>query len=234
MTTRTVRTRLAFSNPGLALKPGMYVNVSLDLPLGRQLVIPASGVLQSGTRQIAFIDHGGGNLEPREVQLGARVGEDYLVLKGLRAGDKIITSANFLIDSESQLQGALGSFVPPPPGAGGAAALSANANAATVDFTTSPSPPHRGNNTFRVKLAESGGVPIVGAQVSVTFYMPAMPAMGMGAMRVVSNLNEKGGGRYEGSGVLESGGTWQVNIVAQKNGQTLANKQLSVDAEGEM
>ncbi|HEV2351599.1 MAG TPA: efflux RND transporter periplasmic adaptor subunit [Terriglobia bacterium] len=234
MTTRTVRTRLVFSNPGLALKPGMYVDVSLDLPLGRQLVIPASGVFQSGTRQIAFIDHGGGNLEPREIQLARQVGEEYVVLKGLRAGDKIITSANFLIDSESQLQAALGSFVPPPPGAGAAAAINAPANGATVDFSTVPSPPRRGSNTFRVKLSGSDGAPVAGAQVTVTFFMPAMPAMGMGAMRVVSNLSDQGGGVYEGRGELESGGTWQVTIVAQKNGQTLVNKQLHVDAEGEM
>ena len=71
MTTRTVRVRLVFSNPGLVLKPGMYVNVTIGVPLGRQLVIPASAVLQTGTRQIAFIDHGQGYLEPREVEIGA-------------------------------------------------------------------------------------------------------------------------------------------------------------------
>lgn len=234
MTTRTVRTRLVFSNPGLALKPGMYVNVSLDLPLGRQLVVPASGIFQSGTRQIAFIDHGHGNLEPREVQLGAQVGDDYVVRKGLDAGEKIITSANFLIDSESQLQAAMGTFVPPPPGAGAAAAINEPAIGATVAFSTVPSPPHRGSNTFHVKLAGSGGAPVTGAQVTVTFFMPAMPAMGMGAMRVVSNLSDKGGGIYEGQGELESGGTWQVTILVQKNGQALANKQIHVDVEGEM
>jgi Cu(I)/Ag(I) efflux system membrane fusion protein/cobalt-zinc-cadmium efflux system membrane fusion protein len=232
--TRTVRTRLVFSNSSLALKPGMYVNVSLDLPMGRQLVIPASGVFQSGTRQIAFMDHGGGNFEPREIQLGRQVGDEYIVLNGLSAGDKIITSANFLIDSESQLQAAMGSFTPPPPGAGAAAALNAPGTAATIDFTTDPSPPHRGGNKIRVKLADGGGGPLAGARVTVTFFMPAMPAMGMGAMRVVSELSDKGGGLYEGRAELESGGTWQVTIVALKDGQTLVNRQLRVDAEGGM
>jgi Cu(I)/Ag(I) efflux system membrane fusion protein/cobalt-zinc-cadmium efflux system membrane fusion protein len=64
--------------------------------------------------------------------------------------------------------------------------------------------------------------------------MPAMPAMGMAAMRTVSNLSDKGNGQYEGSGNLGSGGTWQVTIVAQKNGQTLASKQLTVSASGGM
>jgi len=61
-----------------------------------------------------------------------------------------------------------------------------------------------------------------------------MPAMGMSSMRMVSNLSDKGGGMYEGAGKLESGGSWQVTIVAQKNGQTLASKQLTVNAEGGM
>src|SRR5713226_2938311 len=113
MATRTARVRLVFSNPGLKLSPGMFVNVGLKVLMGRQLVIPASGVLQSGTRQIVFVDRGDGYLEPRQVELGPRAGDDFIVLKGLKAGERIITSANFLIDSESQLQAALGSFVPP-------------------------------------------------------------------------------------------------------------------------
>ena len=89
-------------------------------PLGRQLVVPASAVLQSGTRQIVFVDHGDGNLEPRQIVTGARVGDEFIVLRGLTPHESIVTSANFLIDSESQLQAAAGAFVPPPPGAGGA------------------------------------------------------------------------------------------------------------------
>ncbi len=234
MTTRTVRVRLVFSNSGMKLTPGMFVNVSLQIPMGRQLVIPASGVFQSGTRQMAFVDHGGGYLEPREVGLGPRAGDDFIVLKGLKAGEEVVTSANFLIDSESQLQAAAGSFAPPPPGAGAAAAMNAPASAATIEFTTHPSPPHKGGNTFRVKLTGRDGTPVTGAQVMVTFFMPAMPAMGMAAMRTVSNLTDKGNGNYEGQGELRSGGTWQVTIVAQKNGQAVANKALTVNAEGGM
>src|SRR5438105_4121312 len=109
-----------------------------------------------------------------------------------------------------------------------------NSALACAKFTTVPSPPHKGEDTFRVKLTESNGSPVSGAQVTVTFFMPAMPAMGMAAMRTVSNLSDKGGGMYEGSGKLESGGTWQVTIVAQKSGQTLVSKQLTVSAEGGM
>ncbi len=232
METRTAKVRIVFPNPGLELKPGMFVNVSLKVPMGKQLVVPASAALQSGTRQIVFVDRGDGYLEPREVQLGGRAGDDFVVLKGLKEGEKVVTSANFLIDSESQLQAALGSFVPPPPGAGAASTM--NAPKANAELTSDPSPPHRGGNVFRVKLTDSGGAPISGAEVSVTFFIPAMPAMGMAAMRTPVTLSEKGAGIYEGSGQLESGGTWQVTIVARKDGQNIASKQLSVNATGGM
>jgi Cu(I)/Ag(I) efflux system membrane fusion protein/cobalt-zinc-cadmium efflux system membrane fusion protein len=232
MMTRTARARLIFSNSGLKLSPGMFVNVTLKVSMGKQLVIPATGVLQSGTRQIVFVIRADGYVEPREVHLGARAGDDLIVLKGLKAGEQIVTSANFLIDSESQLQTALGSFVPPPPGAGAAGAI--NAPQANVELTTDPSPPHKGSNTFRVKLTDASGGPISGAEISVTFSMPAMPAMGMAAMRTQVLLTEKGNGLYEGSGQLGSGGTWQVTTLAKKNGQVVASKQLSVNATGGM
>src|SRR6202049_2467723 len=156
MDTRTAKARVVFSNSGLQLKPGMFVNVALNVPMGRQLVIPASGVLQSGTRQIAFVERSAGDLEPREVELGPRVGDDFIVTRGLKAGEHIVTSANFLVDSESQLQAALGSFVPPPPGAGAASAM--NTPQVNTDLTSEPSPPRKGSNVFRVKLTDSSGV----------------------------------------------------------------------------
>jgi RND family efflux transporter MFP subunit len=232
--TRTVRVRLVFSNPSVLLKPGMYVNVSIAIPLGRQVVIPASGVLQAGTRQIAFIDHGQGYLEPREIQVGQQLDDHLVVLKGLREGERIVSSANFLVDSESQLQAAMGSFAPPPPGAGQAAAMNTTAERPTIDFTTDPESPHKGPNTVRVKLTGSDGKPVTGAHVTATFFMPAMPAMGMVAVRSAATLAEKGAGIYEGPLQLESSGTWQVTVLAQRDGKTIATKQLSLTATGGM
>lgn len=232
METRTARVRVLFSNPNLQLKPGMFVNVALKAPQGRELVIPASGVLQSGDRQIAFVQRSDGYFEPREVELGSQFGDEVIVLKGLKPGEQIITSANFLIDSESQLQAALGSFVPPPPGAGSATAITAAR--ANAEMTSDPSPPHKGRNTFRVKLTDAKGEPISVAEVSVTFFMPAMPQMGMAEMRTTVALSDKGKGVYEGSGELGSGGTWQVTIQAKKSGQTIFNKELRVTATGGM
>jgi len=232
MDTRTAKVRIVFSNPALQLKPGMFVNVALKVPMGSQLVIPATGVLQSGEREIAFVQRSDGYIEPREVQLGSRVGDDFIVLKGLSVGEQIITSANFLIDSESQLQAAMGSFVPPPPGAGTASAI--NGAKGTVELSSDPNPPHKGGNLFRVKLRDASGSTVSGADVSVTFFMPAMPAMGMAAIRTSVTLSDKGNGLYEGSVQLESGGTWQVTILAKKSGQIVARKQLNVNATGGM
>jgi RND family efflux transporter MFP subunit len=234
MTTRTARVRLVFANRKLTLTPGMYVNVNFQLPLGMQLVIPASGVLQSGERQIVFVDRGAGYLEPRDVQLGPRAGDEYVVLKGLKTGDRIVTSANFLVDSESQLQAAIGSFVPPP-GAGAAAAMNGPAaQAIQIEFATDPSPARKGANVYRVRLKNADGSALTGAAVSVRSYMAGMPDMGMPAMNVVTQLGEQGSGAYEGKVQLESGGTWQITVTVSKDGTTIGSKQLSLIAEGGM
>jgi Cu(I)/Ag(I) efflux system membrane fusion protein/cobalt-zinc-cadmium efflux system membrane fusion protein len=232
--TRTVQVRLVIQNDGLKLKPGMYVNVMLKSDLGRQLVIPTSAVLQSGTRQLAFLYSGDGRIEPKEVTLGARVDDSCIVTKGLSAGQQIVTSANFLIDSESQLQSAAGAFTPPPPGVVDNSSSAVSAMRAKIDLTTDPNPPARGMNTIRVRLTDASGAPVSGGDVSVNFYMAAMPAMGMAAMNVTSRLTDKGGGLYEGTGQLDSGGTWQVVITASKNRQVIATKQMSVNATGGM
>jgi RND family efflux transporter MFP subunit len=232
--TRTIRARIDIANPGLRLKPGMFVNVDLKFNLGRRLVIPASAVLQSGNRQIAFIDRVGGRLESKEIVAGPRIGDELIVVKGLSANQRIVTSANFLIDSESQLQAAAGSYVPPPPGASATAAQPSRGAQANIEFSTNPNPPQKGNNTFRVKLTGANGSPMNGADVSAMFYMAPMPSMGMSAMNTKVTLNGGPNGVYQGTGVLPSGGPWQVTISVVKNGQSLATKQLRVNATGGM
>ena len=103
-----------------------------------------------------------------------------------------------------------------------------------ASFATDPNPPQKGNNVFRVKLTSSDGTPAPGADVTVTFYMAAMPAMGMAAMNTTIKLTDKGNGMYEASGSLGSGGTYQVTISVQKSGQVIATKQLRVNATGGM
>ena len=231
--TRTVRVRLVLRNPGVVLKPGMYVTVEIAVSLGRQLVVPASAVLQAGTRAIAFIDHGNGNLEPRTIETGPQLDDSIVVLKGLKPGDRVVSSANFLVDSEAQLQGALGAYtaLPTQPAAG---ATSAPAAQIQIDMSTEPSAPRKGANTVRVKLTGPDGKPVMGAQVSANFFMPAMPAMGMAAEHAVAALADKGNGIYEGPLQLAAGGTWSVTVTVQQAGRTVATKQLSVSATGGM
>jgi Cu(I)/Ag(I) efflux system membrane fusion protein len=105
--TRTLRARLAFANAGLSLKPGMYVDVTLEVPLGNRLSVPDSALLISGTHRYAFIERGPGKLEPVEVQIGARAGDFDEVRAGLSAGDRVATQATFLLSSEARLRDAL-------------------------------------------------------------------------------------------------------------------------------
>ena len=104
--TRTLSVRLEFANPDLALKPGMYADVEIRMPIGRRLMVPESAVLPTGVRNVVFVDHGEGRMEVRTVELGTRVGDRYEVLAGLEEGERIVTSGNFLIDAESRLQAA--------------------------------------------------------------------------------------------------------------------------------
>ena len=106
--TRTAKARIEISNPGLVLKPGMYADVMLSSDFGERLAVPESAVMRTGVRDYAFVEGAGDVIMPRELRLGAySEGGAYEVISGLRAGDRVVTSANFLIDSESSLKSAL-------------------------------------------------------------------------------------------------------------------------------
>ncbi len=108
--TRTLRVRLEFPNADLTLKPGMYVEVKLNVPSRTVVAVPKSAVLRTGERDIIFIDHGEGRMELRQVQLGGHGGDYYAVLKGLKVGEKIVVAGNFLIDAESKVQGVIANW----------------------------------------------------------------------------------------------------------------------------
>jgi len=107
---RTGRVRLDIQNPDLKLKPDMYVDLVLDMDMGRALVVPVSAIIPTGKRNIAFVDKGDGKLEPRVLELGGKYGDVYAVKSGLTEGERVVASANFLIDAESKIQGALQDF----------------------------------------------------------------------------------------------------------------------------
>ena len=102
--TRTAKVRFELDNRDEMLKPDMYANVELRVNLGTRLAIPQEAVIESGQKQVVFLHHGGGRLEPRLIKTGVKTGEWSEVLEGLKEGEHIVTSANFLIDSESRLK----------------------------------------------------------------------------------------------------------------------------------
>ncbi|MGQ9646824.1 MAG: efflux RND transporter periplasmic adaptor subunit [Thermodesulfobacteriota bacterium] len=106
--TRTAKVRFEFPNPHGKLKPEMYANVEIKVHLGKTLAVPEGAIIDTGLRQMAIIDRGFGYFEPREVKVGAKVENYYEVIKGLKAGERVVTSANFLIDSESKFKEAVG------------------------------------------------------------------------------------------------------------------------------
>jgi Cu(I)/Ag(I) efflux system membrane fusion protein len=103
--TRTAKIRLTLPNPGGQLKPQMFTNVEIKISLGKKLVIPESAVIDTGTSQVVYVDKGEGAFEPREVKLGLRADGAVEVLRGIKAGENVVSSANFLIDSEAKLKG---------------------------------------------------------------------------------------------------------------------------------
>ena len=105
--TRTMKVRLEAPNPSFQLKPDMFVDIEFQVAMQRRLTVPADAVLDAGLRKTVFVDHGDGHLEPRQVQTGERLGDRIEILGGLKPGERIVTSGNFLIDSESQLKQAL-------------------------------------------------------------------------------------------------------------------------------
>ncbi len=106
--TRTAKVRFEFQNPHGKLKPEMFANVEIKVHLGTRLVVPEGAIIDTGLRQMAIIDKGNGYFEPREVKVGAKVDNYYEVTKGLKVGERVVTSANFLIDSESKFKEAVG------------------------------------------------------------------------------------------------------------------------------
>ena len=105
-TLRTGRVRIDVANTDFKLRPEMYVDVDLTMDMGEGFAVPVNAVLPTGKHNIVFVDKGGGKLEPRYVELGRKYGDYYEVKSRLEEGERVVTSANFLIDAEAKVQGA--------------------------------------------------------------------------------------------------------------------------------
>ncbi|MBI4478850.1 MAG: efflux RND transporter periplasmic adaptor subunit [Acidobacteria bacterium] len=233
--TRTLKVRMEFPNLDLELRPEMYAQVDMEIPLGRRLVVPDSAVLDTGGRQLVFVVLSPGRFDPHDVRLGIRAEGSTEILSGLKAGDEVATSANFLIDSESQLRAALGGMtmgtgVTEIGGQGRTAAASPPTQTLRIDLRTTPSPPQAGTNRLLVTVTDSAGDPVLGVTPRVIFFMPAMPTMGMAAMRTEALLTPARAGEYQGAIQVPTPGTWQVTITAEKGGAVLGSQQMNLNA----
>jgi len=224
--TRTAQIRLIFANAGLALKPDMFTNIKLNINLGTQLVVPQDAVLNTGTEQYVFIDKGQGYIEPRLVHLGPSAGDLYGVEKGLKAGEKVVTAANFLVDAESHLKGAFANMgKPSAPAAGaGQAAAAQTLNIEIVE----PKQPKVGSNSVQVTVRDASGKPVEGAQVEISVFMHQMG--NMAPMSSKANLTSSGGGQYSGTVDIPMAWTWQTTITVKRGDQVLGVKQLNLTA----
>ena len=224
---RTVKVRFAFANRGTRLKPGMYANVELATSTGRGLVVPINALLDSGHEQIVFIAQGDGYFEPRRVKVGQRLDDAIEILEGVKEGESVATGAAFFLDSESQLRSALQAYETPP--SAGSEAPAAR-DRLSITFRSQPDPPRSGENELEAVVTTPDGMPVTDAQVSVVFFMAAMPAMSMPAMRNEAKLAHVGNGVYRGTGQVMMAGRWDATVNVLRDGQRIGSHQLSVVA----
>ncbi|MDD2721604.1 MAG: efflux RND transporter periplasmic adaptor subunit [Gallionella sp.] len=155
--TRTVQVRIELANPGGLLKPAMYASVILPVGDSREvLTVPTSAVIDSGTRQVVLVQQGEGRFAPRNVRLGNRSGEYVEVQQGLTEGERVVTSALFLIDAESNLKAALSGLAPNAGNAAPPAGQAADSVPPDVPSKTQPEAVSGGKSETRVAASNVG------------------------------------------------------------------------------
>ena len=256
--TRTVKVRFELPNSADdLLRPEMYGSVELRVPLGERLVIPKTAILDSGRRQLVFVAAGDGRLTPREVKLGDRVDDYVEVREGLQPGERVVTSANFLVDSESQLQGAesmmsmMGAVGMGDRKMEGAKSMSMGGNEPAMKEPTAPGDAPSvaveerrvgdlmvsvypaadtvrvGASAIRVRVRDATGAPVKQAKVSFNY------AMDMAGMAIESaEAKQVGDGIYEGMAKFTMGGPWGVVVQIDRPGKPTLREKFTVRVGG--
>jgi len=236
--TRTVPVHVHVANPGMRLLPGMFVSATfLSGAAQPSIVVPRSAVLDTGTRKLVYLARPNGVFEAREVEVGAAVDDIFPVLRGLALGDKVVLSGNFLIDSQAHLSSGMSSLFGGSKefaaGQQAPASSSTSQNAARLDFhLDSDQLKASSDNSFHVNLTDANGKPIPDAQITVTFIMPAMPAMSMPEMKASFPLAWVEGQQiYAGKGQPPTAGSWTVQVEARKSGNVIASFHTRLSAK---
>ena len=238
--TRTVPVHVHVANPGMRLRPGMFVRTKFVSKGERDtLLVPRSAVLDTGTRKLLYVAKADGVFEAREIEVGAPSQDAYPVMRGVKEGEKVVTSGNFLIDSQTRLSGGMTGLFggskeygsQKQNGAANADQAPVNANV-KITFAVEPDPPKgAAENTFRVTVVDANGKPVEGAQVKVTLVMPAMPSMSMPEMRSSFELPWMAGHNlYMGRGTIAMAGPWTVMVEVRKDGKLIGSYRTRVSA----
>ena len=243
--TRTAKVRFELPNSGKhQLLPEMYGNVELHVPAGERVAVPETAVLDSGRRQVVFVASTDGQLVPRDVKLGSRFDDYVEVLEGLSPGERVVTSANFLVDSESKLQaaesmmgmmGAIGmgdwkmeSARPMEMGGqAGPGQEERRVGDLMVAVSVGAGPAKVGENAIRVHVRDASGAPVKGAAVSFSYTMD-MPGMSIEQARA----QERGDGMYEGSARFTMAGPWGLVVEIERPGKPPAREKFTLRVSG--
>lgn len=221
--TRTAELRVEFPNPDMTLKPDMYVNFKARVGFGSPLAVPTDAVLDTGSEQYVFVDKGQGYFEPRTVKLGPEAGGMYAIESGLKAGERVVTAANFILDSESRLKGVIGNMGTPSASVPTAAA----APSLQVEIVE-PRTAKVGRNSVRLVAKDAQGNPIPAAEVDISIFMPQMGAMA--PMRSSAQLKPMGQGQYAGEIDIPMAWTWETTVTAKKGGVTIGAAKTNITA----
>jgi hypothetical protein len=190
-------------------------------------MVPVDAVLDSGSEQIVFVAKGDGYFEPRRVSIGQHLGDTIEIRAGVKEGEQVATGATFFLDSESQLRASLQGFASTPT----AATISqAPAQPLQVTFRHPTDTLAAGENLLEVEVKTPDGKPVEDADVTVAFFMAAMPTMNMPAMRNEAKLPHAADGLYRGTGTVMMAGRWDVTVIVSRGGQRLGTTHLSMVA----
>jgi RND family efflux transporter MFP subunit len=222
---RTVQVRMEFPNTSLSLKPEMFTNISMSVSVGRQVLVPLDAVMDTGIEQYVFIDKGDGYVQPRKVKVSVEAGERVGIEQGLKPGERVVTAANFIVDSESRLKGAFAGMGAP---SRAPAAAGAEANQAISVEVLDPKTAKTGMNAIRLLVKDASGKPITGAQVDVGLFMPQMGTMA--PMSSKATLRESGNGVYSGQIEFQMAWTWQTTVTVRKDGKVIGVAQTNITA----
>jgi membrane fusion protein, copper/silver efflux system len=223
--TRTAQVRMEFPNPGFQLKPDMFVNVKIKVNLGTSLAVPEDAVLDTGTEQYVFVDKGEGYLEPRPVKVGGEAMGYVAIQSGLSAGERVVTAANFILDSESRLKGAFANMGTPAQKP--ISSVSGPTQNLRVEIME-PKVAKVGQNSIRLMVRDAAGNPVTDVEVDVTLFMPQMGSMA--PMTSKASLKAMKPGEYQGQVDIPMAWTWQTTVLVKKGGQPMGSVQTTLTA----